>query len=273
MNLLLVDFNNTLIRSYFALQSLQHNGIPTGGIYGFLKTVSIHSSKYKIDRIVVCHDRGPYFRKKFYSGFKESRSSMDTNLAEHLNLNKKWAREALDICGIPQWEVKGFEADDLIAYLVKANKRNSMIVLSNDSDMFQLLKKKRDIQFSTNKGLFGYKQFQEKYPNLSSKQYVEMQALAGNHNDVPGIPRVGEITALKWMNDRARFAAKFEEHKNLVARNTKLLTLPTTLVKAPPIPDLRHSECNERKLIRFCGKLGIDLSNSMLYGLSRLGDI
>jgi len=271
--LLLVDFSNTLMRNFFAMKSLSHDGIPTGGVFGFLKTLSIHSSKYKIDKIIVCYDKAPYFRSKFFPEYKSGRGKMEEELRMHINKNAEWTSKALDICGIPRWSISGFEADDLIALLVKKNRKGSTTVLSNDSDMHQLLRPNEKLKFSTSKGLFGYSDFKNKYEDIEPKDIVELTALSGSHNDVPGIHRVGEVTALKMLLDRSKYADKYLEHKKLIKRNKKLIQLPTKLVPLPVIPRFRHGYCNERRLIIHCRKIGIDVNNSMLFGLSRLSDV
>lgn len=136
---LLVDFNWLYSRSLFAFENLTNEeGIPTGGMYGTIKTItSFIDMGYKY--ISVFLDDYPDERKKLFEGYKANREPNETR--EKAKKCNQSLFEILNHLGCKIYKVEGKEADDLIASrameLAKENKE--CIIFSSDKDLQQLM--------------------------------------------------------------------------------------------------------------------------------------
>ena len=119
--LLLIDFNNTLIRSLSVNKYLSYDGMYTGGIYGVLMQLTSILNKYHPDKILNCTDAKPYLREELYPGFKGDRKKKTYDeedgfdFYEALGHNTSSTLDFFKMLGIPTWKIQGLEADDLIA--------------------------------------------------------------------------------------------------------------------------------------------------------------
>lgn len=106
--------------------------------------------------------------------------------------------DALTFMNIRHAEVQDFEADDAIAsYVFKYSNNAEIIILSNDSDFFQLLGDKvtmiryRGIKTNICDTYF----LQNKY-DVSPSQYADFKSLTGDNSDnIKGADKVGPKTA------------------------------------------------------------------------------
>jgi 5'-3' exonuclease len=129
----------------------------------------------------------------------------------------------------------GYEADDLIATTVMShlpldNTRN--VVISSDDDLLQLLGY-CDLYSINKKQEMNLKAFQEKYGLSDPRTWAEVKTLAGCTSDkVPGLPGVGEKTAIKYLtgtlNPKNKTYAKIVSpaNKKYLDHYRWLVTLP-----------------------------------------------
>jgi DNA polymerase-1 len=101
-------------------------------------------------------------------------------------------------------EIEGVEADDVIATIVKIAKEEgySCVISSLDKDLMQLVEDPAVsmINTMTNKK-FNEKDVIEKF-GVKPNQIRDMLALVGDSSDnIPGVPKVGQKTAAKWLNE------------------------------------------------------------------------
>ena len=114
-NIILVDGNNLLFRSYYATAyngNLLKNsrGFPTNALYGFINMINKIISEEKPTYIAVAFDIGKNFRKEKYDFYKEGRK----HTPDELRLQEPYARKILKAMGIPYFELAPYEADDII---------------------------------------------------------------------------------------------------------------------------------------------------------------
>ena len=201
LNVLLVDFSNLLYRATFANKTLTHQGIFTGGVYGFLRIISSLVDKYEVDQLVICKDTKPYFRAEVFPKYKTDRKTLeDEDDIRRIKQTIRLVGELVAMLHMLIAEEPGWEADDIIGtYCIKRWRFYKRILISsNDSDFFQFFSKERsNIFLCAKKGLYGYAQFKRDFPDIKTWQWPRIVALKGSHNGVPGIKGVGDKTAIK----------------------------------------------------------------------------
>ena len=277
-NILLIDCSNVIYRSIYANSALEYNFSFTGGIYGTFRMLEKALRKHSIDKAYACIDSKPYQRLIDYPNYKQNREKNEELIAK-FNTSWRLVQEMFGCLGIPQVSHKGLEADDVIALLCERftdecfmwNIGNRAFVLSNDSDLHQLVGNKR-VKLIKKDGLYGYKNFCAEYPGLEPKDHIWITALAGSHNNVPGLKKVGAKTALKILNEyenRKEIPKCYKDgqHKDELIRNYKLARLPYTKVE---IKIGRCSPYDRTKFIKFLDSLGIDLDDYMLQSFENL---
>jgi DNA polymerase-1 len=139
--LFLLDGTALAYRAHFALQRSGLStaaGQPTGATYGFTMTLRKILEGEAPDKIAVAFDPpGDTFRHERYGEYKATREKMSGELVAQL----EWLREVVRAHGIPIFEVRGFEADDVIGTLATqaAAAGDDVLIVSGDKDMMQLV--------------------------------------------------------------------------------------------------------------------------------------
>lgn len=235
--LLLVDYSNLLHRSLHAYSNFYYQGEFTGGFYGVTKILSAAIDDILPDRIVICKDKKPYVRSKQFPDYKQNRNRSDEEKKEldtRMQDTDLYLMRLFLLSNIPVWFMDGFEADDLIAYLVLQHhsRYKKIVVFSNDGDLEQL-----SFSVRTNKLFFrkvtksgymleGRKEVIGKYGSkFSLDDFLLLHSMAGTHNDVPGIRGIGFKTALRFIHTEKR-KVLYENNKELIERNKELIRIP-----------------------------------------------
>lgn len=272
-SLLLFDFNNLLHKALAIHPDLSFGGKRTGGLYGFIQQFIKNVGAFSPDNIVVCSDGYPYFRKDIYSDYKGDRKKVhDIEFFKIVKESRKYCESFLSTLGIQFWKVLGQEADDLFAFLCQKYQKQftSIVIVSSDDDLFQLLKW-NNVKLQKNKILYTRKDFDLEYNGLSpDSDWVWIKAMAGTHNGIPGLPRVGMITAIKIFKNKERFEEIYKEHGSTLDMYRRCIELPFSSSVVPSVPDLEPVKYNERRLIRFLSKFGIELKFWMSNSLEKL---
>jgi hypothetical protein len=126
--LVLLDGHSLAFRAFFALPGdLQTTtGQLTNVVYGFTTMLVKLFGDFSPDRIAVCFDLGrPAYRHDVYEGYKANRRTTPDDFSSQMPL----VREVLASLRIPVVEVAGYEADDLIATLVREAREEQLPVL------------------------------------------------------------------------------------------------------------------------------------------------
>ncbi len=205
VKLMLIDGNSLANRAFYAVPPLTNReGFTTNAIYGFLNMLSRVRKEEKPDYLAVAFDAGKIvFRHEMYENYKGSRKATP----EELKAQFPVLRDVLTAVGVPWLELEGYEADDLIGTLAAMGSARGMNVsiITGDRDCFQLIDEHVNVLF-TRKGiseleLFDAAHLHEVY-GLEPWQIVELKGLMGDSSDdIPGIPGVGEKTALKLLSE------------------------------------------------------------------------
>ena len=118
--LVLVDGNSIMNRAFYGIMGNKmlttKDGKYTNAVYGFLailfKILEDIDPKY----LVVAFDlKAPTARHKLYEGYKANRKGMPEELAEQMPIIK----EILTAMNIDIVEIEGYEADDVLRYIIK----------------------------------------------------------------------------------------------------------------------------------------------------------
>ncbi|MBP1154628.1 MULTISPECIES: DNA polymerase I [unclassified Paenibacillus] len=204
--LILIDGNSIAYRAFFALPLLSNSkGLHTNAVYGFTTMLLRLLEEQKPTHFLVAFDAGKAtFRHKDYAEYKGGREKTPPELSEQFPV----LRELLESFGIRHFQIDGYEADDIIGTLTRiADKQDGMevLVVTGDKDMLQLASERVKIAL-TRKGiseveLYDPAHIEEKY-GLKPLQIIDLKGLMGDTSDnIPGIPGVGEKTALKLLHE------------------------------------------------------------------------
>ncbi|MBI2003537.1 MAG: DNA polymerase I, partial [Parcubacteria group bacterium] len=207
--LILIDANALIHRAFHALPPLKSPaGIITNAVYGFSSTLLKMLKDLEPDYIVAAYDLpGPTFRHKAYEKYKIHRAKAPAELYSQIPYTKK----VLEGFGIPSYEMKGFEADDIIGTLAdKFGKEKDLkvIVVTGDLDTLQLVKDKKIVVYTMKKGLsdtviYDEGMVKERY-GLKPEQLTDYKGLKGDPSDnIPGVPGIGDKTASELLKEYA----------------------------------------------------------------------
>ena len=267
-SILIIDFSNTVIRSAAVNSNLDFNDVCTGGLYGFTLQLAKQINQYHPKHILVCQDSPPYLRKQLYPQYKNNRKKISENsFKQQIVDGFRLAEEFLNVANVPVWNVKGLEADDLIAHYIRTHhaQYDKIYVLSNDDDLNQLLHYKNLVLLRKNKE-YTYDSFITDYPTIQPEDWILVTALSGTHNGIQGLSRVGVKTAIKYLNDDTKLEKVYDENRELIETNYLLIELPFPQLRVTSltIPTLERPSMKETAMSAYLERYGIRYTNSMM---------
>jgi DNA polymerase I len=211
---LLVDGHSLAYRAFFAHARgtegglRTSTGIPTSVSYGFLKILLDVLQQQQPTYVAIAFDnRMPTFRHEVDDTYKAGRQETPQEFFEDLQI----LRTVLEKLQIAQFEMAGFEADDLIGTLAIQGSRQGhrVKILSGDQDLFQLITDPEEpgpisvLHQNTRTGLeeFGPEQVVAKL-GVTPKQVIDYKALCGDASDnIPGVKGIGAKGAVKLLTE------------------------------------------------------------------------
>jgi DNA polymerase I len=228
-NTLLLDSRNLLYRSFYSLRELKSKeGIPTGAIYGFCKTLLSLIKKFKPLSVLAFDDSKDLFRKSISESYKSNRKKTPDELISQIDLLK----EFLNAIKVPFYSIDGLEADDLIVHSAKAlSDRCNVIVITSDKDM-QFLSLNENIQiFDPKKNAIIDKfDIENKFGSGVSEEKIWLYySLCGDKSDgVVGVPGVGDKAAMKIVS---RYESIDDLYKQIKLDNEVSSKLKKTIIE------------------------------------------
>ena len=195
--LYLIDGSSYIYRAYYAINRLTNSqGMPTQAVFGFIQMIRKILEQEKPDHLAMVFDaKGPTFRHDLYEEYKAHRPTMPDDLIVQIPYIKEVSR----YYGLPILEKQGFEADDIIATLAKQAEAKGfeVVIVSGDKDLMQMISPRICMWDTLKNQVFDLKTVQERF-GTSPSQWVDIMGLAGDSSDnVPGVPGIGEKTAVK----------------------------------------------------------------------------
>ncbi len=206
--LLIFDASNYMFRAHFASPPMNNSaGFPTNALHFYTSMILSVIRRVSPDAIALaCEKRGPKFRHELYPDYKGHRETPP----EALQLQFPWFHRITDALGIPAYTADGYEADDIIATLVRQARQKDwhVVIASSDKDLMQLIERTEegtDAVVMLDAMAKGAKSFHvstlddvKSRFNVAPNLVPDVLALAGDTADnIPGCKGIGEKTAGK----------------------------------------------------------------------------
>jgi DNA polymerase-1 len=214
--LLLIDGHSMAYRAFFALPAENFTtaqGQHTNAIYGFATMLISLLKDEKPTHVAVAFDVSrKTFRTELFPEYKATRAKTPDEFRSQMS----YLHELVKGFGISQFEIEGYEADDIIATITKRAESEGaeVLICTGDRDSFQLVSGQTTVLYPK-RGVSEMARMtpdavQEKY-GMSPEQYPDYAALRGDPSDnLPSIPGVGEKTAAKWVIEYGSLDAIFD---------------------------------------------------------------
>jgi DNA polymerase I len=201
--LFLIDGNSLAYRAFFALPEsiATADGRPTNAIYGFASMMAKILIEHQPSAVIVAWDAGMSGREVEYEEYKAGRPSRPDLLKE------QWPHLAplAEAFGFHNVKVEGWEADDVIATLVRRAREAGVpvMVVSGDRDVYQVVGD--DVRvMTTSRGVTDTKIYDrdgviERY-GVPPELVPDLIGLKGDTSDnIPGVPGIGDKTAAQLL--------------------------------------------------------------------------
>ena len=264
--IILLDGNSLSYRAFYAMPALKNKkGLYTNSVYGFTLMLERILEDTKPKYALVAFDKGKEtFRHKSYEAYKGTRDKTPTELVEQFG----YVRELIESYGIKYEEHLDYEADDIIGSYAKIAEKAGLevIIVSGDKDLTQLASDNITVYY-TKRGVTEIDYYTPEFINekygLTPQQIVDMKGLMGDKSDnIPGIPGVGEKTAIKLLTEYETVENVLENIDNISGKklkerltegkedailSKKLATIFTDVPVNNKIEDLTFKEDREKK--------------------------
>jgi DNA polymerase-1 len=274
--LILVDGSSYLYRAFHALPPLTNSkGLPTGAVKGVINMMRRLQKDYPESTVVVVFDaKGKTFRDDMYSEYKANRPPMP----DDLRLQIEPIHNIIQAMGLPMLVIDGVEADDVIGTLAiqAAAIAQPVVVSTGDKDIAQLVNQHITLVNTMTNTVLDRAGVIEKF-GVPPELIIDFLALLGDKSDnIPGVPGVGEKTALgllqgigsldaifQRLNEVAgldfrgakNMAPKLEEHKELAYLSYQLATIKTDVEMPEDISQLHNQAPDQARLAELFAEL------------------
>lgn len=214
--LFLLDGTALAYRAYYSFISrplITLKGENTSAVFGFVNSLMKILDEEKPDHIAVVFDRPePTFRHKMYEPYKATRQKMPEDMASQLAR----LREVVEAFNVPILEMAGYEADDIIGTLTRKAETEGMetFLVTSDKDFMQLISPLTKIYKPGKSGdeweILDFEHVEEKF-GVAPDKVVDVLGLTGDKSDnVPGVPGIGEMTAIPLIREYGTIEKIFE---------------------------------------------------------------
>jgi DNA polymerase I len=222
--LVLVDGSSYLYRAYHALPDLRTRaGEPTGAIRGVISMLRKMVADEKPDYFAVVFDApGKTFRDDWYPEYKANRSPMPEDMRPQIAP----LHDLIKAHGWPLIMETGVEADDVIGTLARHAEQRGMecVISTGDKDLTQLVTEHVILKNTMSMETLDAKGVKDKF-GVAPNQMLDYLTLIGDTVDnVPGVPKVGPKTAVKWLaeyNTLDAIVANAEKFTGVVGENLR----------------------------------------------------
>ena len=274
--LFLLDGTALAYRAHFAMARsglTTPEGLPSGATYGFALTLRKLLEDEKPEQIAVAFDPpGPTFRHKRYAPYKATREKIPDELVVQLD----WLRDLVRAHGISIFEVRGFEADDVIGTLARqAEARGDEVrIVTGDKDFMQLVSPRVKLYnvFKQDAAVVieDESAVMAKF-GTDPAHVIDVLAIMGDSSDnVPGVHGIGEKGAAKLIQqfgsvdgvlanlDQVKGKAReyIERDREMLLLSRELVTIATDVPLEPGLSSIGPAKPDAKKLRAFFSQLG-----------------
>ena len=269
--LILVDGSSYLYRAFHALPPLTNSkGMPTGAVKGVINMMRRLQKDYPNSTTAVIFDaKGKTFRDQIYSEYKANRPPMPDDLRSQIEP----IHNIIKAMGMPLISIEGVEADDVIGtYAVQATEQQQPVIISTgDKDIAQLVNAHISLVNTMTNTHLDREGVIEKF-GIPPELIIDYLALLGDKSDnIPGVPGVGEKTALGLLQGLGgldaiyqrldeveglsfrgakTMAAKLEEHRELAYLSYTLATIKTDVAVELNVGQLANQAPDQDELLK-----------------------
>lgn len=279
--IVIIDGNSLLFRAYYATAypgveiMRSQDGTPTNAIFAFSNMMNkIIADLKEGECLFVAFDAGKHnFRHDQLETYKANRKPAPEELVKQFPL----VREFLKALGVYQFEQEGFEGDDIAGTVAKLAEKEGYTVnlFTSDRDFLQLVTDKITVNI-IRKGLSDVVPMtpalvKETY-GFEPLQIIDYKGLRGDSSDnLPGIPGIGEKTAVKLIeeygsfdnivanaeNIKGKVGEMIKEHQEIGRISRDLAVIRTDIELPFDIKDTEYQGYEFQVINEFCQKYGL----------------
>jgi DNA polymerase-1 len=259
---LIVDGLNLYLRVFAVNGALNDNGVPVGGLTGFLRSLAYAIREVNPTRVVIVYDGagGSQRRRKIHSDYKSNRKpgkritrwdAFKNASEEKESMKIQFSRllEYLDFLPINVISIDRIEADDTIAYIAHTLLDKEVTIMSADQDFLQLVNDRITVWSPTKKKFYTPRMVEADY-GIPAHNFLMYKVLMGDKSDnIEGVKGLGPKKLPKIVPDLftqqtldldfiLEYAGKGEEsmHKKISESETQLRINEELMdLKNPPI--------------------------------------
>ncbi|PZC49504.1 MAG: DNA polymerase-1 [Chloroflexi bacterium] len=250
--LMLMDGHAMVYRAFYAIQyamNLRSTGEEVKGVYGFTNTFLKSISDWNPSHCAIAFDvKGPTFRHEEFAAYKAQRPHAPPDLQAQF----PFVKQILEAFEVPIYEMKGYEADDVIGTISAQAEQSGLdtIILTGDTDTLQLVSPQTRVLLSYSaqqQKVFDEEAVRERYKGLGPEHIPDIKGLEGDSSDnIPGIPGIGRGTAIKLLTQLETLDNIYERIDEVVSPRIRQLLIDhkeaafegrhlTTIVRNMPI--------------------------------------
>ena len=279
--IVIIDGNSLLFRAYYATAypgveiMRSQDGTPTNAIFAFSNMLNkILADLKEGESIFVAFDAGKHnFRHDQLETYKANRKPAPEDLVKQFPL----VREFLKALNIYQFEEVGFEGDDIAGTVAKLAEKEGYKVnlFTSDRDFLQLVTDNITVNILKT----GLSNVLEMTPSLVKETYgfeplqiIDYKGLRGDASDnLPGIPGIGEVTAVKLLNEYGSFdnivanadnikgkvGEMIKQHQEIGRISRDLAIIRTDIDLPFDVKDTEYHGYDFQTINEFCQKYGL----------------
>lgn len=266
--LYLIDGSSYIFRAYYGVRAdlSTSGGFPTNAVYGFANMLLKFLREYEPRYLGMVFDsKEKVFRNEIYPEYKANRDEAPENLS--LQFPKIF--ELVKAFSVPMLAMEGYEADDIIGTIAKAQKTSKVILVTGDKDFCQLVSEDVTLVDTMRDRVTGVEEVRQKY-GIEPVQMIDFFALVGDKVDnIPGVAGVGEKTASALISKYGDLdsvygnleelphgvAKRLIEHKDKAYISRELVTIKTDVEVGTGIEDFRYDGYAAENLKRIFSEL------------------
>lgn len=267
--LFLLDAFALIYRAHFAFAKnprISSKGLNTSAIFGFTNTLLEILNKEKPTHIAIVFDTPEQTARHVeFEAYKAHREEMPDDLRASL----PYIHQLIEGFNIQVIKTPGFEADDAIGTLAKVAEQRGFTtyMMTPDKDYGQLVDDNTFIykpaRFGNAPEIQGKEEICKKWDIQSVDQLIDILGLMGDSADnIPGIPGVGEKTAIQLIKDygtiekmyedtsklKGKLKEKVDNHKEMALQSKRLATIILDVPVEFNEDELRLKEINKEAL-------------------------
>ena len=201
---LIVDGLNLYLRAFAVNGALNDNGVPVGGLTGFLRSLAYAIRETNPSRVIIAYDGqgGSQRRRKLCPEYKANRkpgkriTRWDSfkNAAEEKDAMKiQFSRliDYLSFLPINVISIDRIEADDTIAYITNELVKEEVIIMSADQDFLQLVNERVTVWSPIKKKFYTPELVMKDY-GVPAHNFLMYKVLMGDKSDnLEGVKGLG----------------------------------------------------------------------------------